>query len=82
MSRVCGSIFYIAPEVMFKSYNAKCDIWSIGVITYTLLTGHFPFDHPVEKEVFKLISTKKVSFSKYDRSFVSKPARHFVKRLM
>ena len=39
---------YIAPEILLRSYTKKCDIWSLGVIFFTLLTGHFPFDHPVD----------------------------------
>ena len=40
----CGSPLYMAPEVLFqKEYNEKADIFSIGVITYSLLTGEFPY---------------------------------------
>ena len=34
-----GTPYYIAPEVLNTSYNSKCDIWSVGVITYILLSG-------------------------------------------
>ena len=44
LSSRCGSCFYIAPEVLNKRYNEKCDIWSVGVISYALYTGIFPFD--------------------------------------
>ena len=41
---VLGSPIYMAPEIIQKEkYNDKVDIWSIGVITYMLLTGRNPF---------------------------------------
>ena len=41
----CGTIEFIAPEIIegTTSYNEKCDLWSIGVITYFMLSGVPPF---------------------------------------
>ncbi|CAM0140005.1 hypothetical protein VKS41_007324 [Umbelopsis sp. WA50703] len=42
----CGSLAYAAPEViMRKKYSGpEADIWSLGIVLYTLLTGELPFD--------------------------------------
>ncbi|KAJ3682686.1 hypothetical protein LUZ60_012913 [Juncus effusus] len=42
---LCGSPLYMAPEVMqVQRYDAKADLWSIGVILFQLVTGHTPYN--------------------------------------
>ena len=44
LKTMAGSFGYAAPEVMLKKGHSKpCDVWSLGVITYTLLCGYSPF---------------------------------------
>jgi len=38
-----GTKVYMAPEMLLKRYDEKADLWSVGVITYQLLTGRLPF---------------------------------------
>lgn len=38
-----GTPYSVAPEVIRGSYDEKCDIWAVGVITYLLLSGETPF---------------------------------------
>lgn len=41
--KIMGTRSYIAPEVYQKDYGTKCDIWSVGVMTYLFLGGYLPF---------------------------------------
>eukprot|EP00826_Nyctotherus_ovalis_P009644 TRINITY_DN12549_c0_g1_i17.p1 TRINITY_DN12549_c0_g1~~TRINITY_DN12549_c0_g1_i17.p1 ORF type:complete len:465 (-),score=107.05 TRINITY_DN12549_c0_g1_i17:44-1438(-) len=51
--RVAGTRFYIAPEIVRSStYTKACDIWSLGVIMYIILTGNFPIGGKTNEEFF------------------------------
>lgn len=57
-----GSPFYMAPEVLNKKYNNKCDIWSCGVIMFMLLRGHPPFKGENQEELFKSIQNDIINY--------------------
>lgn len=55
-SSCCGTINYVAPEIFSgRPYNAKTDIFSLGVILYFMIRGELPFAHPVKDVVIKNI---------------------------
>lgn len=62
---VCGTPNYIAPEVLFGKaggHSFEADIWSLGVIIYTLLVGVPPFQQKKIEEIYKLIELNKYIF--------------------
>jgi calcium-dependent protein kinase len=55
-NKVIGSSYYIAPEVLTKKYDEKCDLWSCGVIMHILLTSQPPFNGANDMEILNKIS--------------------------
>jgi len=43
MHASCGTLAYVAPEVLEKSYTSQCDMWSLGIIMFILISGYMPF---------------------------------------
>jgi calcium-dependent protein kinase len=58
-----GTPYYIAPEVLNKKYNEKCDIWSCGVVLYIILSGQPPFNGQSDQEIMKKVRIGKFSYS-------------------
>ncbi len=77
-----GTPYYIAPEVLNKNYNSKCDVWSAGVITYILLSGMPPFNGASDSEIFKKVRTGHFNFSDKTWSTVSQKAKDFITKLL
>ena len=43
LNRKCGTPEYCAPEVLTGAYSLSCDMWSLGVLVYIMLSGYMPF---------------------------------------
>lgn len=62
LNEVLGTPFYIAPEVLKGNYNEKCDVWSIGVITFMILSGKAPFFGRDDRAIFDMVRKGKFDF--------------------
>ncbi|KAF8979367.1 hypothetical protein BGZ46_005509 [Entomortierella lignicola] len=83
LTTMCGSYGYAAPEVLLRRGHGKpVDMWSIGVITYTLLCGYAPFQAENDVKLVEEIARCNVVF--HDRYWrdVSIEARDFIKCLL
>lgn len=57
MKTTCGTLLYAAPEIILElPYNGmKVDIWSAGVVLYTMVANHFPWATPDDMPVEQLM---------------------------
>lgn len=76
---IVGTPCYVAPEVLEGTYDRKCDIWALGILTYVMLYGKYPFDDENKSVLFEKIKKHE---PKYDTSFVSQEALNIMKEML
>ncbi|XP_047332448.1 serine/threonine-protein kinase ATG1c-like isoform X2 [Impatiens glandulifera] len=61
---LCGSPLYMAPEIMqLQKYDAKADLWSVGIILYQLVTGKTPFSGNSQIQLLQnIMKTSELNF--------------------
>ena len=95
MNATCGSPCYVAPEVVIagfgdmyhrkcEPYGASCDVWSLGVVLYVMLSGRFPFSAPGNSRnaLFNLIISAELRFAGAVWDTVSDDAKDFIRTLL
>ncbi|KAF7901267.1 uncharacterized protein EAE97_007812 [Botrytis byssoidea] len=83
LTTMAGSFGYAAPEVMLKKGHGKpVDMWSMGVITYTLLCGYSPFRSENLQDLIEECSNARVIFHERYWKDVSDDAKDFIGHLL
>jgi calcium/calmodulin-dependent protein kinase I len=83
LTTMAGSFGYAAPEVMLKKGHGKpVDMWSLGVITYTLLCGYSPFRSENLQDLIEECSNARVIFHERYWKDVSDDAKDFIGHLL
>jgi len=77
-----GTIYTMAPEVLHGYYTAKCDIWSIGVITFMLLSSQMPFYGRKRRHIVEQILNAQFDFRGRRWKRISKQAKAFIEDLL
>lgn len=83
MVQAVGTPIYMAPEVITNhGYSQQCDIWSIGIVLYTLLSGKAPFIANNEDELREHITKSEINFSGKIWQDVSPAAKQLIEGML
>ena len=63
--------YYVAPEVIERNFNEKCDIWSLGIIMFRLFYGYVPFKGNSFEEVINNIKNSPIEYDKDENNNIS-----------
>ncbi|XP_053555162.1 serine/threonine-protein kinase 17A [Bombina bombina] len=80
---ILGTPEYVAPEVLnYEPISTATDMWSIGVLTYVMLTGESPFQGETKQETFLNISQVNIQYTEEEFDGISDLAIEFIKSLL
>ena len=80
-----GTPSYMAPELWSVhgplEYDSSVDVWAVGVVTFLLLSGRRPWDHPDREEKRRMIRHDKLRFPSPAWDKISQDAKYAHRRL-
>lgn len=82
MTAMHGTVYYVSPEVLEGCYTEQCDIWSIGVIVYMILSGAPPFMGATDAEILHKIKLGHYAFTGPKWTDISQDAKDFISSLL
>lgn len=82
LSNTVGTSYYMSPELLEGEYDRSCDMWSIGVIAYVMLSGRPPFNGSTDPVIFKKIRSGRYRMDSACWDGISDYAKDFIKCLL
>ena len=82
LKEVAGTPYYMAPEVIQGAYGKQSDLWSLGVILYTLVSGYLPFQGDSQAIVFQKIVTLNYHFDHKEFKAISPDCIDLIRKLL
>jgi len=81
--RLNGSIGYMAPEIILsRKYGPAADVWALGVVLYTVLSGTMPFQGENLQEVLERSTRGEFSFPDSKWAGISSGAKQLLRRML
>jgi serine/threonine protein kinase len=81
--QIVGTPFYIAPEIIQdRPYDTQVDIWSLGVLLYVMLSGHYPFTAHEPTVLFEKIALGLYSFKHEEFDSVSSEGKDLIAKML
>lgn len=77
-----GSAYYLAPEVLLEFYDEKCDMWSVGIIMYILLTGKAPYPGKSCEAIIENIQRQPFIVTPAKTQLMSPHAEELIKKML
>ena len=84
-NKTVGTPYYMSPELIKGFSNPKCDVWSVGVILYKMITGKYPFNSNSNNDrevLLKNIKKSDYNTKNLDESECSEEVKDLISKLL
>lgn len=82
MKSLAGTPYYLAPEILKGSYTKSCDIWSLGVFLYYIISGSYPFYGFQLEDIFEKVAAGKIKFEGSVWQKASDSVKDLIKKML
>ncbi|CAG9327683.1 unnamed protein product [Blepharisma stoltei] len=82
MKSTVGTLNYVAPEVLKGNYGFKCDLWSVGIIMFILLTGDMPIKGRYQAEILESLRNYQLNTDSEEWAQLSPWAQNLLTNLL